>query len=107
MSELNLEDVKLAISTVPDENTNLSIKERLNETGSKAIFIATAEQPRRAFELYEKGVDYVIVPHHLGGEYASEMIKSFCLNAAKYRDAGRKHLKELLKAKKSSRFELM
>ena len=107
LSELNLEDVKLAISTVPDENTNLSIKERLNETGSKAIFIATAEQPRRAFELYEKGVDYVIVPHHLGGEYASEMIKSFCLNAAKYRDAGRKHLKELLKAKKSSRFELM
>ena len=107
LSELELENVRLAISTVPDENTNLSIKERLNETGSKAIFIATAEQPRRAFELYEKGVDYVIVPHHLGGEYASEMIKSFCLNAAKYRDAGRKHLKELLKAKKSSRFELM
>ena len=107
LSELELENVRLAISTVPDENTNLSIRERLNETGSKAIFIATAEQPRRAFELYEKGVDYVIVPHHLGGEYASEMIKSFCLNAAKYRDAGRKHLKELLKAKKSSRFELM
>ncbi|MBI2124306.1 cation:proton antiporter [Candidatus Pacearchaeota archaeon] len=107
LSELNLEAVKLAVSTVPDENTNLSIRERLNETCSKAIFIATAEQPRRAFELYEKGVDYVIVPHHLGGEYASDMIKSFCLNASKYRDAGRKHLKELLKARKSSSFDLV
>ena len=107
LSEIELGNVKLAISTVPDENTNLSIRERLNETGSKAIFIATAEQPRRAFDLYEKGVDYVIVPHHLGGEYASDMIKSFCLNAAKYREAGRKHLKELLKARKSSSFDVV
>lgn len=107
LSELELENAKLIISTVPDENTNLSIRERLNEICSKAIFIATAEQPRRAFDLYKKGIDYVIVPHHLGGEYASDMIKSFCLNAAKYREAGRKHLKELLKARKSSSFDLV
>src|SRR3989344_5592554 len=67
LGELDLEKTKLIISTIPDEPSNIAIMNRIKESNSNPIFIATAEQPRTAHDLYEEGVDYVVVPHHLGG----------------------------------------
>ena len=104
LNEMKLHKTKLVISTLPDASANLTIKEKLEEEKSEALFVATAEQPREALELYSKGADYVIVPHHLGGEYAANMLESMHLNKEKYREAGKKHLKELKQAKDSSTF---
>ncbi|MBS3071769.1 NAD-binding protein [Candidatus Pacearchaeota archaeon] len=104
LSEINLENAKLVISTIPEENSNLVIKERLKEINSKAVFIATAEQPRIALELYNSGVDYVIVPHHLGGDYIAEIIKDLGLHKGKYEKLGKTHYKELSYAKNKSKY---
>ena len=84
LNDLPLEKAKLIISTIPEESSNLLIKEVLKENKSQATFIATSEQPRQAIDLYNAGIDYVLIPHHLGGDFAAQMIKDFGLNKEKY-----------------------
>ena len=104
LNELPLDKAKLIISTIPEEQANLFIREALKESKSEAIFIATAEQPRIALDLYQKGVDFVLIPHHVGGDYASEKIDNYWLDRAKYRKDGENHYKELKKSKDNSKF---
>jgi len=104
LAELKLRKAKLIISTVNDEAANITIKEILKEVESKATFIATAEQPRTAIDLYDIGADYVIVPHHLGGDYVSHLIDKFGANYGKFKDLGKLHLRELRRAKDGSSF---
>jgi Kef-type K+ transport system membrane component KefB len=105
LSELPLESAKIIISTIPEEQSNLIIKERLAEIKSSAVFIATAEQPRVAIDLYNAGADYVLIPHHLGGEYASKIIKNFGTDKNKYKTLGKVHKQTLEKSKKNSTFD--
>lgn len=106
LSGINLNKAKLIISTIPDKESNMIISDFLRKEGSKAVFIAVAEQPRQALDLYEKGVDYVIVPHHLGGDLFSSIIRAFKMDKAKYHHLGKEHYSELKKAKNSSTFNL-
>jgi Kef-type K+ transport system membrane component KefB len=105
LDELPLSKAKIIISTVPEESANLLLSETLREIKSDAIFIATAEQPRQAIELYKSGADYVLIPHHLGGWYASEIIDKYKTDKKKYREMGHSHFKELNHAKNSSNFK--
>lgn len=102
LSELPLNKAKLIISTIPDEESNIAIKETLENQGSQAIFIATAEQSPAAIDLYKQGIDYVIIPHHLGGDLMSTIIRSFKIDKNKYRKLGQDHLKNLEKGKEKS-----
>jgi len=105
LEEIDLDKAELVISTIPEEQINLTILEKLKETDSKTSFIGTADQPRSALDLYEEGADYVILPHHLGGQYVSEMMEEIKINKGKYRNKGKQHQKELKKAKDSSTFK--
>ncbi len=104
LSEINLDKAKLLISTIPDYSSNLTIKEKLRESKSKAIFIATAEQPRVALDLYKAGINYIIVPHHLGGEYAASMVINYGIDKQKYKLAGNLHKNSLRKGKSNSSY---
>jgi len=104
LEEIGLNKAKIVISTIPDEHTNLTIIETLKEINSKAIFIGTAEQPRTALDLYKAGADYVIIPHHLGGDFASHLIKSFGVNKEKYKSIGREHRHHIESSKNNSTF---
>ncbi len=104
LREIPVHRAKMIISTIPDESSNRAIREMLKERNSKATFLATAEQPRAALDLYEAGVDYVIIPHHLGGSFVSTIIRAFGTNKDKYRKAGKDHYHELKKAKNNSSF---
>lgn len=104
LEEIKLYEAKLIISTITNHEANLIIREVLEENKSKATFIVTTEQPRNALDLYKKGVDYVLIPHHLGGEYAAEMIERFGLAKGKYKEAGKKHLNELEEGKNKSKY---
>ena len=94
----------MIISTIPEESSNMKIKETLEETKSKAIFLATAEQPREAIDLYRLGTDYVLIPHHLGGDFAAGLIKDFGLNKEKYDKLGKEHKIHLERSKNNSTF---
>ena len=76
----------------------------MKDVESKATFIATAEQPRAAIDLYDIGADYVIIPHHLGGDYVSHLIDKFGNNYGKFKEMGKTHLRELRRAKDGSSF---
>ncbi len=104
LKEIKLHKAKIVISTIPDTESNLNIRDALKEARSEAIFIATTEQPLSALDLYKKGIDYVILPHHLGGEYAAHMIKNFHTEGKKYKEAGKKHRNELAQSKNNSIF---
>jgi Kef-type K+ transport system membrane component KefB len=104
LSEMKLGRAKLVISTIPNEEINITIRNMMQESGSKAAFITTAEQPRIALDLYNHGADYVIIPHHLGGEFIADIIKKFGTEQAKYKNLGKEHKKSLNKAKGSSTF---
>lgn len=101
IEDLRLDQSKLVISTIPDLESNLVIIKRLDEAGSNATFIATAEHIADAIELYKLGADYVIVPHLLGGERASSLIKDKNMSKEKYKEEGKKNLKELKEMNKS------
>jgi len=102
LAQIPLEDTKLIISTIPDEESNLVIKEYLKKIKSQAAFIATAEQSSAAIDLYKQGIDYVIVPHHLGGDLMATIIKAFKSAKEKYKNLGKEHYKKLLEGKKKS-----
>ena len=102
LSEIGIGRAKLIISTVPDESVNIGIKRKLLELDSSSTFIATAEQPREALALYDYGVDYVIIPHHLGGDYVANMISEYDENKIKYSNKGKIHQKELREGKDNS-----
>lgn len=102
LNEVPFFNAKLVISTIPDEYSNIKIKEAIKETNSKATFIATAEQPRQAIDLYEQGVDYVIIPQYLGGSLIATMVEAFKSNDQKFKEAGTAHYKELKNDKDNS-----
>lgn len=104
LAELPLSKAQLIISTIPDLHVNLTIQEMLKTQNYKGIFIATAEQPYFALELYKAGVDYVIIPHHLGGDLMASVIKAFKTESSKYKKLGKEHALELLKGKESSTY---
>ena len=51
-------------------------------------------------ELYDKGATYVIMPHFLGGHYASTLIEKYGLNLNKFLKAKVAHIEHLRKRKK-------
>ncbi|MBM3232747.1 hypothetical protein FJZ18_01105 [Candidatus Pacearchaeota archaeon] len=104
LRQLELHKVKLIISTIPEPEPNRAIQEYLNENGIKSAFIATAEQPREAFSLYDQGVDYVLIPHHLGGEYAAHILEKFKTNKNLYKQLGKRHSEQLKKGKDHSEY---
>jgi Kef-type K+ transport system membrane component KefB len=73
LDSLKLEKAKVAISTIPDLDTNQIILKYINK--KKAIFIPTSHHIHDTRKLYAYGSDYVIMPHFLGGEFIANMLK--------------------------------
>ena len=99
LSELNLSSAKLIFSTIPDFETNSLLISETKKANKKAIIIVISHHIDEANELYKKGATYVVMPHFLGGNYASMIIKKNKLNLNKFLKEKEKHLK-YLKSKK-------
>jgi Trk K+ transport system NAD-binding subunit len=104
LSEIGLDNAKLVISTVPEVGANLAIKEQLKSHRSKAVFLATSEYSPNALSLYDQGADYVIMPHHLGGDFVAGLVSRFKLNASEYRAFGKEHQKQLRAGRRKSTY---
>lgn len=75
LDKINLKELKLVISTVPEEPDNLFLIEKVKKANPNALVFVTADHISEALELYEKGADYVIVPQVLGGERGLAFLK--------------------------------
>lgn len=93
LNSLNLSDVKLAMSTIPDKHINLFILRRLKE--ARIPFIATSHSIEDSFELYDSGAAYVIMPHFLGGEHVAHLLERHEFDTKKLSGEGKEHIKEL------------
>jgi Kef-type K+ transport system membrane component KefB/Trk K+ transport system NAD-binding subunit len=95
LNDLPLNKLHIAISTVPDCETNSLLIDLIRKVNKKAIIIVRAHSIDDALELYKKGANYVLTPHFLGGEYVSNMILDLKDNEKKYEEEKEKHIKML------------
>jgi len=95
LNRLNLRDADMVIATIPDKHDNLLLLQKIKESGSRAITFVTAASVDEALELYEKGSDYVILPHFLGGEHVAYLIQDLTADLTKLIRHKTSHIKEL------------
>jgi Kef-type K+ transport system membrane component KefB/voltage-gated potassium channel Kch len=95
LEELPLDQINLAISTIPDFDTNLLLIDSIKKVNPGAIIIVRAHRIKDALDLYEKGADYVLTPHFLGGEYIAKMIREIKTIEEDYQKEKQKHIKTL------------
>jgi Kef-type K+ transport system membrane component KefB len=96
-NKINLRDLKLVISTVPNYKENLRLIKILKEVSPRTKVVVTGSRISETLELYSTGADYVITPKILAGEEVSRMIKSKKQDFRKLRSKHLKKLKEIHK----------
>lgn len=98
LNKIDFKKIELLISTIPDKSDNLALIKQLKLRNPNALAFLTAEFIQDAFELYEQGADYVILPHIVSGERGSTLLKRIIKErkyALKTKSRHIKHLKEL------------
>lgn len=93
LKELSLRESKTVISTIPDLEINIGIMRSIGN--KRTIFIPTSHSISDTRELYERGADYVIMPHFLGGHFMGHLIGREDFDKKLLRKHSDKHLKEL------------
>ncbi len=86
---------KLIISTVPEQETNLLLTKKARYISKKSIIVVIADQIDDALKLYEAGATYVLMPHFLGGDYASKIIEKYKTNIKEFRKLRIEHIKHI------------
>jgi Kef-type K+ transport system membrane component KefB/voltage-gated potassium channel Kch len=96
IEKLNMENLEMIISTVPDHRASRMIIIKTKEKNKHAIIIVTSDNIEEALTLYQEGADYVIMPHLIGGDHASVLLDHF-QNLSSILDTRMKHISELHK----------
>ena len=99
LDELNLPKIKMAVSTIPSLDTNLLLVGKIKKASPRAIIIVISHQIDEALRLYSAGAAYVLLPHFLGGQRVSDMIKKHGLKISEFAKIKKEHLKHLNKRK--------
>ena len=100
IERMNLKGIKILVSTVPDLKDNLYLIKKVRSKNKKAKIIVTSSTIDNALKLYEKRADYVVLPHFLGGEHASNLITGLRKKNIRFKDEKKKQI-ELLKERKN------
>lgn len=100
LDELDFENAKMIISTIPDIDTNLMLINKAKEMRQGQIIAVVAHQMEEAIKLYDKGATYVIMPHFLGGKHFSTMLEKNELSAELFIEEKIRHLEHLKERKK-------
>lgn len=70
-----IDKAKLIISTVPDLNDNLTLIESIRAQNKHTKLIFTAQDEAEALYLYEKKVDYALLPHFIGSLHLAKILE--------------------------------
>ncbi len=100
LSELPLEKAKYIISTIPEVDDQFTLVKYVRSLSNKPYIIANLHHAQYMKHFYEAGVDYIMMPHMLGGYRISEIIKTTKLTKANFKKLRKDQEKEL-----SLRFE--
>jgi len=97
LNGINIEEAKVIVSTVSDSANNLFIVQQARQRNAHAIVIAHSENPEDAAHLYEEGATYVMMPHYIGSERISHMLRKSGLKKADFIPARERHLRYVQK----------
>lgn len=75
LMEAGIDKSKMIVSTINDHKTNLFVVNLIMQMNPKALIICHANNIDEATALYDLGVSYVMIPHHVGSEKMSALIK--------------------------------
>jgi len=95
LESLSLNKIDVAVSTIPDFETNALLSEKIRSVNKRAIVIARAHTIQDALDLYKKGASYVLTPHFLGGEYVARMLSILKTDVKGYEEERERHIKML------------
>lgn len=98
LRELKRYKPKIIIATIHLFEDNILVTKIFRKLDKKLTIIVTANTIQKALTLYAEGADYVIIPHILGGERVSDMLKSTISNKKKLKNLRSKHIQSLLSA---------
>ncbi|MFA6522217.1 MAG: cation:proton antiporter [Patescibacteria group bacterium] len=96
LRELHAEHAQLIVSSIPDGALSSDILGYLKSRKSRATVVVSAKNALEAKRLYKLGAAYVIIPSHLSGAHAGEMLKLRKDKKASWQVAARKQ-KELIR----------
>ena len=95
IERLDMKNVKIVISTIPERPENLLLIKKVKEHNREALIFVTAYQVEEALSLYDAGADYVILPHLLGGEHVSLILEDVTKDVNKLLETKMQHIREL------------
>lgn len=95
INQIDLKEMKLIISTVPDEDVSVFLLDKARKANKDIIIFLTAYQVDEALHLYEKGADYVILPHFLGGDHVSLILEDVTADINSLVKTKLNHIREL------------
>lgn len=95
VESLNMSDMQILISTIPDVDINILLFTTARKIRPDGIIIGTANTTDDALALYESGFDYVITTHILGSQHIDLLFKEYRLNREGYDMMRHHHLNEL------------
>lgn len=98
LDELGLTKARIVVSTIPDPEINTLLVRTYRRKNADGIIIPICHQAAEAQRLYLEGATYVVLPHHLGAEYASSMILKHHDDPEALERARNKHLSRLAAA---------
>lgn len=97
LEDINVSWTKMIISTISDTDVSIAILWVLKEKNPKLIAIWVATHIQEAIMLYDKWMDYVIMPHYIWADHTSIMLEEFWLDVEKFLKNKSKQVEDLKK----------
>ncbi len=95
LREIGADKAKLIVSTIPSVRVSSAILTLRRGHRPAGTLIFVAHTIDEALALYHQGATYVILPHVLGGNYASQLVESFGLKKAAFIQERTRHIAHL------------
>lgn len=91
LNSLNLQKIKMIISTIPELETNLLLIYHIKNQNKKSTITVVANSRNEAIKLYEAGANYVVFPDLLSADHLNKLLGQ----KSKITKAKKKHIKKL------------
>jgi Kef-type K+ transport system membrane component KefB len=92
LEEIGIENSKLIISTFSDFEVTTALVKNVHRINQSAVMICHADNKDEAVQLYGMGATYVMIPHFIGSEKISALIKKSGLKKSEFNTFRDKHL---------------
>lgn len=96
LKKINMRNARIVISAVPNLDINEFLLKYAKKINKKIIFMATQNHLHEALDLYEKGADYVMLPHISASEASLKLLETVLRDGKHINFIKNNHIKHLL-----------